>query len=83
MGAFLFPYLDAPADPTPSSLAACGLQFEATWVLTNIGSGKLEHCQRLVDAGAVGLLVPLLTSAAGSPHTPEQVRPFAFGSDHV
>jgi importin subunit alpha-1 len=44
------------------------LQFEATWVITNIASGTHQNCQIIVEKGAVPLIIKLLESPV------EQVR---------
>ncbi|KAF4533555.1 hypothetical protein B566_EDAN001041 [Ephemera danica] len=44
------------------SRAGPGMQYEATWSLTNIASGASEHTMAVVNAGAVPKLVALLSS---------------------
>ncbi|KAK8378696.1 hypothetical protein O3P69_009417 [Scylla paramamosain] len=41
------------------------LQEASAWVITNIASGRSEHTQAVVDAGAVGVLVGLVSTGSG------------------
>eukprot|EP01052_Picozoa_sp_SAG31_P029312 SAG31_NODE_2904_length_4928_cov_3.585007_1_plen_492_part_00 len=70
--------LSKPDDPPVQDVVAAGVlprfvdflqnssstkvQFEAAWVLTNVASGTTDHCQAVIDCGALRILVPLLGS---------------------
>merc|ERR1719510_2692467 len=60
------PIIDANIVPKLMKFLQCdespGLQFEASWALTNIASGTTEHTRVVINNGAVPTFISLLAS---------------------